>query len=53
MAALRFGAETGERLALLLTQITDAEYLTEAGEWLVQCDDGSELLAKVELIARS
>ena len=53
MAALRFGAETGERLAPLLTQITDAEYLTEAGEWLVQCDDGSELLAKVELISRS
>lgn len=53
MAALRFGAETGERLAPLLTQITDAEYLTEAGEWLVRCKDGSELLAKVELIARS
>lgn len=53
MAAVRFGAETGERLGLLLTQIADAEHLTEAGEWLVRCEDGSELLSKVELITQS
>ncbi len=53
MAALRFGAETGERLAALLADIAEANHLAEAGDWLVRCDAGDEFLARVELIARS
>ncbi len=53
MAARRFGAETGERLAALLADITEANHLAEAGDWLVRCDAGDEFLARVELIARS
>ena len=37
MAARRFGAETAERLAALLSGIADADHLTEAGDWLVRC----------------
>ena len=53
MAARRFGAETGERLAALLADIAEADHLTEVGDWLVRCDAGDEFLARVELIARS
>ena len=53
MAARRFGAETGERLTVLLAAIADADHLAEAGDWLVQCDDGDEFLAQVQQIARS
>ena len=47
-AALRFGAETAERLAALLADISDPERLAEVGEWLVRCGTGSEFLARVE-----
>ena len=53
MAARRFGAETRERLAALLAVIADADHLAEAGDWLVQCEDGDEFLAHVQQIARS
>ena len=48
LAALRFGAETAERLAALLADISDPERLAEVGEWLVRCGTGSEFLARVE-----
>ena len=53
MAARRFGTETGERLAALLAAIADPDHLAEAGDWLVQCEDGTEFLAHVQRIARS
>ena len=53
MAARRFGAEAGDRLAALLTGITDADRLTEAGDWLVRCADGDEFLERVEQVTRS
>ena len=53
MAARRFGAETAERLAALLSGVADADHLTEAGDWLVRCADGDEFLARVEQIAAS
>ena len=53
MAERRFGAETGERLAALLAAIADTDHLAEAGDWLVQCQDGDEFLAHVQRIARS
>ena len=52
MAAHRFGAETGERLAALLAD-ADADRLAEAGDWLVRCEAGAEFLARVEAISRA
>ena len=48
MAAMRFGADTAERLLALLDGIADPDRLAEAGEWIVRCDSGSELLDRVE-----
>ena len=53
MVALRFGAETGERLAALMAKIADADRLAEVGDRLVRCDDGDEFLAQVATIVRS
>ena len=53
MAALRFGAETGERAAALMADIGEADRLAEVGDWLVQCGAGDEFLARVASIARS
>ena len=46
MAALRFGADTAERLEAVLAGVADPERVAEAGEWLVRCDTGDELLAR-------
>ena len=48
MAALRFGADTAERLEEAPAGIANPESLAEAGEWLVRCETGDELLARVE-----
>ena len=47
MAASRFGADTAERLEEVLAGVADPERLAEAGEWLVRCETGDELLARV------
>ena len=47
MAAVRFGADTAERLSAMLDEIPDPDRLAEAGEWIVRCDSGSELLSRV------
>ena len=46
-AASRFGEDTAARLSETLAQVTDPERLTDVGEWLVRCDTGAELLARV------
>ena len=46
-AALRFDAGTAERLSTVLDGITDPNRLAEVGEWVVRCDNGSELLNRV------
>ena len=48
LAASRFGAETAERLSGVLAGIADPEGLVEVGEWLVRCETGGELLARVD-----
>ena len=50
MAASRFGADTAERLEEVLAGIADPERLAEAGEWLVRCETGDELLARVNSV---
>ena len=51
LATTRFGAETAGRLAEALARVADPERLAEAGEWLVRCDTGAELLARVTALA--
>ena len=46
-AASRFGEDTAARLSETLAQVTDPERLADVGEWLVRCDTGPELLARV------
>ena len=46
-AAARFGADTAGRLSKLLDGIADPDRLAEAGEWIVRCDSGRELLDRV------
>ena len=48
LAARRFGAETGQRLAALLSRIDDPDRLAEAGDCIVDCATGAELLERVE-----
>ncbi len=48
MAALRFGANTAERLEEVLAGVVDPERLAEIGEWLVRCETGDELLARAD-----
>ena len=47
-AAVRFDADTAERLSELLAGISDPQRIIEAGEWIVRCDSGGELLERVE-----
>ena len=51
LATRRFGAETAGRLSEALARVADPERLAEAGEWLVRCDTGVELLARVTALA--
>ena len=46
-AARKFGPETADRLTGYLAEITDPERLGEVGEWLLECDSGETLLARV------
>ena len=46
-AALKFGAGAAERLAGLLEGLTEQEDLDRVGDWILQCDDGDELLSRV------
>ena len=48
LAARKFGAETAERLAGRLAAIADPGRAGEVGEWLLECESGEELLARVE-----
>ena len=47
-AARKFDAETAERLARRLAEIADPERVGEVGEWLIECEDGDELLERAE-----
>ena len=52
-AARKFGAETAERLAGRLAEIADPERAGEVGEWLLECESGEELLARVDGLCES
>ena len=46
-AERRFGAETAGQISELLAEITGAEDLLEAGDWILECRTGSELLERL------
>ena len=46
-AARKFGAGASERLARLLAEVDDTERLAEAGDWIIDCTSGDELLSRV------
>ena len=52
MAALRFGAEASERLAVLLANVAEADRLADIGDRLVQCRAADEFLTQAELLSR-
>ncbi len=52
-ATRKFDADTAERLAGLLSRIDDPEGLAAAGDWIIECANGDELIARVVDIAGS
>ena len=47
LAERRFGAETAGQVSELLAESTGAEDLLEAGDWLLECRTGGELLERL------
>ena len=45
LAGRNFGPDVADLVAVRLTGIRDLDRLQEVGEWIVDCDTGSELLA--------
>ena len=52
-ARLRFGDAVAERLPSVLDRIADSATMAEVGDWVIQCRDGAELLARAEAAAGS
>ena len=46
-AARRFGSETAQRLSGLLESLKAADELATVGDWIVDCETGADLLARV------
>ena len=51
LAARKFGAETAQRLSELLGRIPDDGPATEVGEWIIECETGTELLDRAERVS--
>ncbi len=49
LAERRFGAETAVQLSELLADVAGAEDLLEAGDWILECRTGGELLERLRL----
>ena len=47
-AARKFDAEAAERLSGVLDDHEDAESLAEVGAWIIECEEGDELLDRAE-----
>ena len=46
-AAIKFGAQTAERLAARLGAATSTEQMERVGDWIMECERGADLLARV------
>ena len=49
-AAIKFGAQTAERLAGLLGATIAAEQMERVGDWIMECDSSGDLLARVSAL---
>lgn len=47
LAAQKFGPHTAERIADLLTAIEDPDRLAAAGDLIIACDEGDDLLSRL------
>ena len=52
-AARKFGDETAQRLAERLEPAPGVERLAEIGEWLIECESGEALLARLDRMSDS
>ena len=52
-ARLKFGGAVAERLSPTLDRVADSTALAKVGDWVIQCHDGEELLARAEAAASS
>ena len=50
---LKFGDAAAERLLPLIDRITNHAALAEVGDWVIQCDDAADLLARAEVAGDS
>ena len=50
-AALKFGRSTAEQLADRLADLTTLDDLDRVGDWIIECESGDELLARLHSIA--
>ena len=48
LAARRFGVDVARQAGALLADVTDVARLDAAGEWLLECDTGDALLARLQ-----
>lgn len=46
-ARRKFGGGTADQLSRLLEDISEPETIARVGDWILDCDDGSELLDRV------
>ena len=53
IAGLKFGNAAAERLSPIIERISDHDVLGEVGDWVIQCSDAAELLARAETAAGS
>ena len=45
-AGRKFGGDTGTQLSTILEGISDPDRIARIGDWIVDCEDGAELLAR-------
>ena len=48
MTTRKFDAGSASHLIGLLAEVPDPERVAEVGEWIIECEDGNELLQRVE-----
>ena len=46
-AARKFDAAAGEGLAAALAGVADPDRLAQVGDWIIECETGADLLARV------
>ena len=53
LATRKFDATSGEGLSAALAGVTDPDRLAQVGDWIIECETGADLLARVRGNSRS